>query len=1159
MKVRPPAALSSGSQPAPTRPQPSRVATVRRPPIERNSPHRPRRAVFTIVSANYIAYAATLMQSVRQFHPDVARYIVLADAYREFPDTDLAAELVPCDRLPTNQIANMRLWYTIIEINTAIKPFFFLDFLERQQFDQVVFLDPDILLFQPLSEVFDSLGSHNIVLTPHMMVPLQDGKEPSDLSIMKSGVYNLGFLGVRNDDDSRKLMRWWSDRCFLHCQVDIAANLFTDQRWMDLAPAFVPNPMILRHPGCNVAYWNLAHRDVQQTADGNWTVNGQELVFFHFSGIDPDDPTQVSKHQNRFELDTLGPVAELYRQYRALLMANHWRTSSQARYGFATFPDGRPIEEPMRRWLRRVIDAGRLDQKRPLNIDSRFFDQPDEEAASRGADVTRLMYQVWRDRIDLQQAFDIYTPRGSDGYVNWFINDDARKQGIDERSIAAARRLAGKEAPRTPETVPRITPPWTPVGTQAWHGAAHAADAFLQGDIKITLGGEQTLVPTTMALIWELRADLQNHFRLRNNDSLHRFMAWAMTSGVTEGEVDPHMLSPAFLDQFTQTSGISSYYGDVHITQGLIITRSVATSNKSYDYRSRFPVDRIGRLAHGLWYAYVAPRQFNWPQQIVAPIRAYFEASGTVGLDGFFLNRAILAIWELRDDIRKAYPLNSDDSVRGYLLWLLIHGLDEMGLTLDQLGSQFSDFLRSPSPRLGGLQQIYEIVHRTRDDVRETFDIRTDAGRQGFANWFRARFLPSLADTPIARLFNPDNAYAAEPVTLHTAAVALSGEWSAPTGRGEDLRSSAASLLAAGFSDFLIVDTDTGKVLRPDGAALDGNVAVQVDVNVMHFNAQTAYHDWRRMRALRVSARRSVGFWAWELERLPSYWRAAFSFYDEIWASTQFAEHAFAAEALRPVRLMPMAVIAPRASRQLSRRELDLPRDATIFLFVFDFRSYATRKNPEAVVHAFRRAFPAGDENVHLVIKTMGGEKHPDRLNRLLTLCTDRRISPRDIKLDRDELVGLIGACDAFVSLHRSEGFGRAPAEAMLLDRPTIVTGYSGTNDFATKDCAYLVDYELIPVATNEYPGVERQRWAEPNLAQAAAHMRRIYDHPEEARRIGERGRAQITRLLAPEVIGQRMRAALEQLIAAPDIELPPAGRAAKPRKPRTPHRLAMA
>jgi hypothetical protein len=186
--------------------------------------------IFTIVSCNYISFAATLMQSVRKHHPNSDRFIVLSDSYREFPDVDLAADLIACDDLRIEVIEGMKLWYSVIEFNTAVKPFVFSYLFAEFGYTKACYIDPDILLFNPLAEVFEALNQHNIVLTPHMMVSLQDGKEPSDLTIMKSGVYNLGFLGVRNDPHSKLLLQWWSERLKFHCRIDIPGHMFTDQR-----------------------------------------------------------------------------------------------------------------------------------------------------------------------------------------------------------------------------------------------------------------------------------------------------------------------------------------------------------------------------------------------------------------------------------------------------------------------------------------------------------------------------------------------------------------------------------------------------------------------------------------------------------------------------------------------------------------------------------------------------------------------------------------------------------------------------------------------------------------------------------------------------------------------------------------------------------------
>jgi glycosyltransferase involved in cell wall biosynthesis len=541
-------------------------------------------------------------------------------------------------------------------------------------------------------------------------------------------------------------------------------------------------------------------------------------------------------------------------------------------------------------------------------------------------------------------------------------------------------------------------------------------------------------------------------------------------------------------------------------------------------------VERTSRLACGLWYAFVAAREFNWPPGLVAPQVGYFQSGSTVTYDGISLPNASLAIWELREDVQQAYPLDTDESVGGFLVWLLRFGLSEMGLTLEDLGQSFRELLLSESPGLPGVERICAIAYAQRPDLRAAFDLTTASGREAFDKWRVTAAADVDSEPATAIVLRKPAAVASAAPSVRYAAIALSGQWFAPTGRGEDIRCSAISLQRVGFVDFVIVDLPSGAVLAHDGSALPQGIAIAVQVNVVHHNADTAYSDWRRLRKLKVSAEVTVGFWAWELERLPSYWRHAFSFYDEVWASTRFARMAFVHEKLRPIRLMPMAVMAPEARREISRRELGLPRDTTVFVFVFDFRSFATRKNPEAVASAFMQAFPSGEEKAYLVIKSMGAQEDCGRLRQLVELCRDPRISIRDLNLDRDELIGLIKASDAFVSLHRSEGFGRGPAEAMLFGKPTILTAYSGTDDLVNANCAYLIDCKLILVAPEEYVGVESQRWADANVATAARAMRRVHDNPKEARRIGLLGQARVSRLLSPDVVGVRMRDALKKL-----------------------------
>ncbi len=343
----------------------------------------------------------------------------------------------------------------------------------------------------------------------------------------------------------------------------------------------------------------------------------------------------------------------------------------------------------------------------------------------------------------------------------------------------------------------------------------------------------------------------------------------------------------------------------------------------------------------------------------------------------------------MRSDLQQLFPLNNRLCVWRYLRWLLVSGLRELNVTIDAFDPRLRTFLRSESPRFENLSQLLEMMHDSRPDLKDRFDINTASGRDAMREWAGQHLRAETADLPLGEALTVQDAAAMVKRPVYRASVALTGYWTAPSGRGEDIRGSAQSLGAVGFNDYVVVDLETRTVLRPDGRALASGHEVEVDVNIVHTNADTTVDDARCLQRIGVHATRTIGFWAWELEWLPDYWRHAYSFYDEIWAATTFAENAFRRDYARPVALVPMAVIEPEIESELSRTDLDLPEEATLFLFLFDFRSYATRKNPEAVVRAFLSAFPAGDEPVHLLIKTSGAEAMPEHASALRELAHD--------------------------------------------------------------------------------------------------------------------------------------------------------------------------
>ncbi|MGZ8358855.1 MAG: hypothetical protein ACXWVF_19800, partial [Telluria sp.] len=300
-------------------------------------------AIVTIVSNNYLHYARTLMQSVARQHPEADRFCVIVDTDMA-PAAQVAAEFtaLPLSALNLPFGDEFTFQYTILELNTAVKPWA-LEHLLDEGYSEVLYIDPDIYLYRPLDEVMAPLAEGaSIVLTPHLLAPYDDDRNPTERSIRVAGTYNLGFCAIGEQPATRSFLRWWQGKLARDCVVDVSNGIFVDQSWIDLVPGMFDHVAILRHPGYNIAYWNMAQRHVEATADG-YTVNGEALAFFHYSGVDPQNPELVSKHQDRFRLDTLGAATRaLLLEYCANVVAHGQAEYRKLPYGYASFRNGAP-------------------------------------------------------------------------------------------------------------------------------------------------------------------------------------------------------------------------------------------------------------------------------------------------------------------------------------------------------------------------------------------------------------------------------------------------------------------------------------------------------------------------------------------------------------------------------------------------------------------------------------------------------------------------------------------------------------------------------------------------------------------------------------------------------------------------------------------------
>lgn len=254
--------------------------------------------IFTIVAKNYVGLAQILESSITRFHEDTMDFnIVVADEFSstepQMPDNVICAKSIT--GYSEEEWQDMTFKYTLTEFCTAIKPAVFQHFIDKN-YEKVIYFDPDIFVFSPLTKIFSALDTHEMVLTPHIIDthPLYQGED--EWAICVTGIFNLGFCGIRNTDDTYKLLKWWRIRLMGQAFCDRTVGTFTDQKWMDWAPAFLGEKLcVSRDLGMNLAPWNIFEREIVRHQDNTLWVKPRHddsdttpspLVFVHFSGYD---------------------------------------------------------------------------------------------------------------------------------------------------------------------------------------------------------------------------------------------------------------------------------------------------------------------------------------------------------------------------------------------------------------------------------------------------------------------------------------------------------------------------------------------------------------------------------------------------------------------------------------------------------------------------------------------------------------------------------------------------------------------------------------------------------------------------------------------------------------------------------------------------------
>lgn len=386
---------------------------------------------FTICARNYAAHAATLAESIRKQHPG-SRVSVWLLAEGPIPGCLSNIETHDVrEYLPPKTYAKLRLCYDVVEFCTAIKPFIFQQLFANGS-DRVVFLDPDIYLFNPLEDV-DRLFDENAigVLTPHSLTPLppSDGGT-DDFVFLQSGVFNLGFCALRKSERTDEFLDWWWGWLQTHASRDLRTGLFTDQKWLGLVPAYWPEIAVSRDPALNAAFWNLHERSLGKDATGKWTVAGKELGFFHFSGYDPKVPDRLTKyeHQKRY-IPTRGSLLrELLDFYASRLQANGISNVPEITYLPFGFSDGILPDPVAIEIAKDLVDLGEDVEK--LNLIAHLSD------VAPKATYPRYIEKLFQMRPDVSIAFK---GQNSESIVNWMLEYGVAELKLNKHFINALR------------------------------------------------------------------------------------------------------------------------------------------------------------------------------------------------------------------------------------------------------------------------------------------------------------------------------------------------------------------------------------------------------------------------------------------------------------------------------------------------------------------------------------------------------------------------------------------------------------------------------------------------------------------------------------------------------------------------------------------------
>ena len=1061
----------------------------------------------TVVARNYVPHARTLCESFLTHHPDGRFFVFLIDDLDgAFDPQEEEFELLSfdCLDLPMGDLFFYK--YSILELSTAIKPFLFKYIFTEYQVDSLLYLDPDLYITAALTSIYDAFSHSNIVLTPHMFTPPpDDGKSPSENDIMHSGVYNLGFLGMKKHDEVYALLDWWSSRLANKCVVDLANALFVDQRWMDLAPSYFDGVEILRDPTLNVAYWNLHERKMSKVND-LYYVNEKRLSFFHFSGFDPHNFGTLSKHQTRHAPSDNVALSIICKEYAEIMLGHEYDRLTKITVVFNSLSNGVRLGKLTQFVVRNSIDKG-LNIPSPVKFPDafcRFLMTPNYLFDRRG--IVPILVALEKLRPDVKAAFPgaFESSSSAKEILKWIDASGGKEEQISELFNEFRYLLNRLEVVHCCLDIwwqredLRIAFPDAFVSTEGaqkfseWietYGTVE--ESFAVGDGSVFLQRRRGLLGPLMLYFQDSNLQQEFKFIFLQRDRV-RYVKWLYNEACPRNIVSAEDV--AWFDGFVESCPD-------------IIARVV--------------------LGHGSW------------------LHSHLVGGGTL----FDLRHIKDLLAEYNVKISGDFYLDIYRHCSGSGIFAQA---EQFYLYSPELRDHFPTVFKNGDQREIFVERLLEKVKTGVEGVpgdgtfvSEKISENKRSCWWRILNWFNALLgwtgnkpqevdqadLSSALDNLRRELLD---GFARISSNQH--GVNLAGYLLSPTGMGESSRSMYRTLQATEFACSQIPlptthlgthvevdDLESGTLLSSHDPASKVNIIVANGDDYTYVRSRLPHAFWQK--------KINIGYWVWETESLPDSHSDSEGL-SEVWTPSEYSAAAIRSSIDLPVRVVPHVLDFDEFEDvQADRERFNLPAGKVVYGFFFDCKSVIERKNPFGLLKAFRQAFAYDNDDAILLLKVSSSELEPLLFSKLKSATKGLNVVWITDVLTRADVLCLMKSLDVYVSLHRSEGFGLTLAEAMAMGKPVVASNYSGNVDFMTETDSCLVDTKVIETEEAFGPYPTGTRWGDPDLVQAANYLSSLLE-ASERNKIGNVAQKAIRERLHPRVVGAKVNQYLNKIEA---------------------------